>query len=103
MRPGSAFAQHAPQHREQRRIYEQVDASNTPIFFCIISPDIALPDLYNSFTMLSGETAIIPRQHHLFLLQVQMPENQRNKAIFIIAISFANHWLSTNFMSLYAL
>ena len=33
MRPGPAFAQHAPQYREQRRIYEQVDASNAPIFF----------------------------------------------------------------------
>ena len=33
MRPGPAFAQHAPQFREQRRIYEQVDAGNAPISF----------------------------------------------------------------------
>ena len=29
-------------------------------FFCIISPDIALPYLHNSFAMLSGETVITP-------------------------------------------
>ena len=33
MRPGPAFAQHVPQLREQRRIYERVDANNAPIFF----------------------------------------------------------------------
>ena len=73
-------------------------------FFCIISPDIAPPYLHNSFFMLSGETVITPpRQHHLFLLQMQIPQNQRNKAIFIIAVSFASHWLLTYFMALYAL
>ena len=44
-----------------------------------------------------------PRQHSLFFMQVQIPQNQRNKAIFIIAISCINHWLSTNSMALYAL
>ena len=72
-------------------------------FFCIISPDIALPYLHNSFSMLSGETVITPRQHHLFLLQMQIPQNQRNNPIFIIAVSFTNYWLSTNTMALYAL
>ena len=33
MQPGPAFAQHVPQLREQRRIYERVDANNAPIFF----------------------------------------------------------------------
>ena len=37
MRPGPAFAQHAPQLCEQKRIYESSDASSAPIFFCIIS------------------------------------------------------------------
>ena len=46
---------------------------------------------------------LFPRQHHLFLLQMQMLQNQRNKPIFIIAISCINHWLSTNFMALYTL
>lgn len=73
-------------------------------FFCIISPDIALPYLHNSLSMLSGETVITPpRQHHLFLLQMQIPQNQRNNPIFIIAVSFANHWLLTHIMALYAL
>ena len=72
-------------------------------FFCIISPDIALPYLHNSFAMLSGETVITPRQHHLFLLQMQIPQNQRNNPIFIIAASFTNYWLSTNTMALYTL
>ena len=72
-------------------------------FFCIISPDIALPYLHNSFSMLSGETVITPRQHHLFLLQMQMLQNQRDNPIFIIAVSFTNYWLSTNTMALYTL
>ena len=72
-------------------------------FFCIISPDIAPPYLHNSFSMLSGETVIPPRQHHLFLLQMQIPQNQRNNPIFIIAVSFTNYWLSTNTMALYTL
>ena len=46
---------------------------------------------------------LFSRQHHLFLLQMQVPQNQRNKAIFIIVISYINHWLSTNSMALYAL
>ena len=50
-----------------------------------------------------GKNPLFPRQHHLFLLQMQMLQNQRNKPIFIIVISFANHWLSTYFMALYAL
>ena len=43
------------------------------------------------------------RQHPLFEQQVQIPQNQRNKSIFIIAISFISYWLLTDFMALYAL
>ena len=47
--------------------------------------------------------SLFSRQHPLFEQQVQMPQNQRNKAIFIIAISCISHWLLTDFMALYAL
>ena len=52
MRPGPAFAQYALQHREQRRIYERVDASRAPIFFCIISQNISQSELHKFFIML---------------------------------------------------
>ena len=64
-----------------------------PFFFCIISQNISQSELHKFFIMLREKSALLFQQHPLFEQQVQMPQNQRNKAIFIIAISFASHWI----------
>ena len=83
-----------------------------PYIFSAVFALIFFPQFFGSFPRSSlayrifhaaEKNPLFPRQHHLFLLQMQMPQNQRNKPIFIIAISCATHWLSTYFMALYAL
>ena len=64
-----------------------------PFFFCIISQNISQSELHKFFIMLREKSALLFQLHPLFEQQVQMLQKQRNKAIFIIAISFASHWI----------